>query len=137
MSDNKQVEAVDLTKDPLALAMMAAWVGVRVDQLPKEMQAHTCRHTMAAWKRVGDAAVAHLAALNTRPDIEAWKHVKRGTVYEVIGRAELQMSHDLLVDGSEMIVYRGDDGKLWCREEGEFMDGRFIPVPTSGEGNPS
>lgn len=52
------------------------------------------------------------------------RHVKRGTKYDVIGEAELQMARDL-ADGATMIVYRGDDGRLWVREEGEFEDGRF------------
>jgi hypothetical protein len=53
-----------------------------------------------------------------------WRHKRRGTSYEVVGMAELQMTTDL-VDGSELVVYRGDDGKLWAREYGEFTDGRF------------
>ncbi|MGB9154385.1 MAG: DUF1653 domain-containing protein [Alphaproteobacteria bacterium] len=55
------------------------------------------------------------------------RHKKRGTTYEVIGYAELQMAHDV-VDGSCLIIYRGEDGKLWAREEGEFEDGRFEDV---------
>lgn len=47
-------------RDPLALAMLAAWVNTTPDKLPKEMRAHTCVATMTAWKRVGDAAVAFL-----------------------------------------------------------------------------
>lgn len=58
-------------------------------------------------------------------NVRRWRHKKRGTVYEEIGRAELQMSQDMLVDGSSMVVYRGDDGKLWVRWEEEFEDGRF------------
>lgn len=57
---------------------------------------------------------------------QRWTHVKRGTTYELIGIGELQMSADL-VDGSSLVIYRGDDGKLWAREEGEFLDGRFEP----------
>lgn len=64
---------------------------------------------------------------------ERYRHVKRGTEYEVIGTAELQMSRDL-VDGSSLVIYRGDDGKLWAREEGEFHDGRFIALqPPAGD----
>ncbi len=49
-------------RDPLALAMLAAWVNCPVDQLPATMRSHTCASTMAAWKRVGEAAVAYFAA---------------------------------------------------------------------------
>lgn len=56
------------------------------------------------------------------------RHKQRGTEYEVIGVAELQMNADILVDGSEMIVYRGDDGRLWVRQIDEFEDGRFEDV---------
>jgi hypothetical protein len=47
-------------RDPLALAMFAAWVNVPVDQLPDNMRGHTCAATMEAWGRVADAALAHL-----------------------------------------------------------------------------
>lgn len=46
-------------RDPLALACLAAWMNVRVDQLPMKVRAHTCAATMAAWKRVGEAARQH------------------------------------------------------------------------------
>jgi hypothetical protein len=55
---------------------------------------------------------------------DVYRHIKRGTVYTVIGVAELQMRADL-VDGSELILYQGEDGKLWAREVTEFTDGRF------------
>lgn len=61
---------------------------------------------------------------------QRWQHVKRGTSYEVIGLAELQIASHDLVDGSELVVYRGDDGKLWAREESEFADGRFCLAST-------
>lgn len=60
--------------------------------------------------------------------VERYRHKKRGTVYEVIGEAELQMNTDNLVDGSQMMVYRGEDGKLWCRHYDEFHDGRFAAM---------
>jgi hypothetical protein len=44
-------------RTPLELAMLAAWLGVRPDQLPKEMRAHTCRDTMERWRKVGEAAL--------------------------------------------------------------------------------
>lgn len=55
------------------------------------------------------------------------RHRKRGGVYTVIGTAELQMATDLC-DGSSLTIYRGEDGRWWAREEGEFEDGRFEDV---------
>lgn len=67
--------------------------------------------------------------------IERYRHVKRGTVYEVVGEAELQMNADNLVDGSQMMVYRGEDGRLWCRHYDEFHDGRFASLAAKGTGD--
>jgi hypothetical protein len=43
-------------RDPLALAMFAAWVNVDANKLPENMRAHTCLATAEAWARVADAA---------------------------------------------------------------------------------
>ena len=60
-----------------------------------------------------------------------WKHKKRGTVYEEVGRAGFQCSDiESLDDNDVMVVYRGDDGRLWVRPEWEFLDGRFERVDT-------
>jgi hypothetical protein len=72
------------------------------------------------------------------------RHVKRGSEYEVLHRGvELQVSTHrrmrsdstawegqmtALREGARLVVYRGEDGKLWAREEAEFGDGRFEPV---------
>lgn len=48
-----------LERDGLSMAMLAAWLNVRIDQIPPENRAHLNPHTMAAWKRVGEAAIAH------------------------------------------------------------------------------
>jgi hypothetical protein len=37
--------------------MLAAWLNVRPDQIPPANRAHLCPHTMAAWRRVGEAAL--------------------------------------------------------------------------------
>lgn len=68
---------------------------------------------------------------------ERYRHVKRGTVYEVVGRAELQVNNIALCDGVTMVIYRGDDGKLWVRGEAEFMDGRFEIVADVISAHPS
>jgi hypothetical protein len=62
---------------------------------------------------------------------EKYRHVKRGTVYEVVGRASLQNANcATLSEAACMVIYRGDDGNLWAREESEFMDGRFAALAT-------
>lgn len=78
------------------------------------------------------------ASLTSEPEKllpgQHWQHVKRGTSYEVLGVAELQNGNVKgLREGARLAVYRGDDGKLWAREEGEFTDGRFcLSYPVSG-----
>ncbi len=100
---------------------------------------------MAIRKLLSEAASA-LSAAPTPPDAgsgsdgagERYRHVKRGTVYEVIGTGELQTASGALVDGSAMVIYRGEDGRLWAREEGEFHDGRFEALATQpGDGGRS
>lgn len=63
---------------------------------------------------------------------EIWRHLKRGTCYEMLGTAELQLSshHKLplshIAEGAVFVVYRSiDDGKLYLRIPTEFYDGRF------------
>lgn len=45
-------------RDELGMAMLAAWLNVRVDQIPPENRAHLNPYTMEAWRRVGEAAQA-------------------------------------------------------------------------------
>lgn len=45
-------------RDDLGMRMLAAWLNVRPDQIPPENRAHLNPHTMAAWQRVGEAAIA-------------------------------------------------------------------------------
>jgi len=92
--------------------------------------------TVKSARRKARAALATLPALPTPDAGRHWKHVKRGTTYAEIGRAELQASQDV-VEGVTLVIYRGDDGKLWARQEDEFEDGRFeevqreaAPIPT-------
>lgn len=65
------------------------------------------------------------------------RHKKRSTTYTVLGEAEVQISVDhkglgtdrrLLKEGDTLVVYKGEDGKLWARFPNEFHDGRFEEV---------
>jgi len=59
-------------RDPLALAMLAAWVNAPADKLPDTMRAHTCDATMDAWGRVAEAARGHLSAEVALSGLEDW-----------------------------------------------------------------
>ena len=74
------------------------------------------------------------------------RHKKRGTTYTVVGHAGLQISiadgntvssdriglepinFKRFHEGDRLVVYRGDDGRLWARDPDEFNDGRFEPA---------
>ena len=56
-----------------------------------------------------------------------WKHKTRGSIYREIGIASLQAGFPV-GEGQALMIYRGADGKLWARPEGEFRDGRFEEV---------
>lgn len=63
-----------LQRDDVAMKMLAAWMNVRVDQMPPENNTHLNASTMAAWLRVADAAAAEERAkivewLRTAPHI--------------------------------------------------------------------
>lgn len=69
-------------------------------------------------------------ASNTTSEGEVWRHKKRGTNYEKIGVAELQCATGQNPgEGEGLVIYRGEDGKLWARLADEFHDGRFEWVP--------
>lgn len=51
-------------------------------------------------------------------------HKKTGGKYQFVGNARLQTSVSLN-DMAYVVVYRGEDGKLWVRASDEFMD-RFV-----------
>lgn len=54
-----------------------------------------------------------------------WRHVRRETVYKIVGRALGQSDFDFL-DGCKLVVYRSEtSGDLYVSEIAEFIDGRF------------
>lgn len=67
---------------------------------------------------------------------EIVRHVGRGTLYDVLGEAEVQISFPTdwagvgdgyrpLREHDRLVIYRGKDDRLWARFPSEFHDGRF------------
>lgn len=55
-----------------------------------------------------------------------YRHVKRGSSYTLLGRAELQSS-TALSEGTVLAIYADRDcERLWARPVSEFFDGRFV-----------
>lgn len=63
-----------------------------------------------------------------------WQHVKRGSLYEVVG---LAMGQGEGIEMVHLVVYReyASDGCLWVRPLAEFMDGRFVRKATRAWGS--
>lgn len=57
--------AAQYPRDDLGLVMMAAWLNVRVDQLPTGARYMPNSSSVQAWKRVGEAAIAFLKGQET------------------------------------------------------------------------
>lgn len=75
-----------------------------------------------------------LARMERREVAARYQHKKRGSVYEVLGEAELQCAVMSPIEGDLLTIYRGTDGKWWARFRDEFYDGRFEPLPTPPAG---
>lgn len=57
-----------------------------------------------------------------------WKHKVRGTLYHVIGVALCSTNGERNQKETSVIYFSISTQKLWYREIGEFLDGRFEPV---------
>jgi hypothetical protein len=133
----------------LSAAEQAAWTGYELGyvhgrkEAPRpspEGGADILRRHERADPRTGlitvdfEAAAAEvLAALSPQGVQETWmpthRHVRRGSTYEVIGTALMQVASGIEVsDDEECTVYRGEDGRLWVRPTAEFNDGRFDDI---------
>jgi hypothetical protein len=56
-----------------------------------------------------------------------WRHIKRGSVYREICRAEVQAASPIC-EGHTVVIYGDALGHVWARKDSEFEDGRFERV---------
>lgn len=59
-----------------------------------------------------------------------WRHVKRGSDYQVVGMGAVQ-SDIPLNDMDVVVIYRDQAGMFWARRREEFFDGRFEEIAAS------
>lgn len=80
-----------------------------------------------------------LLALAAQPPTDGgWepthRHVKRGSDYQAMGTAHVQIStDDPIQEDDVLMIYRDKAGQLWARRDSEFFDGRFAPLPVRPE----
>lgn len=64
--------AAQYPMDELAIKMIAAWNGVRPDQLPEAFKYHPNQWSLDAWTRVAEVAYGHVSAILRSGDSEDW-----------------------------------------------------------------
>lgn len=86
-------------------------------------------------KRALKKADEIIALLAAQPKEEGCRpthrHVKRGSEYEVLGTARLQIGTHPDLDYAVLTVYRDQQDQTWARPIKEFNDGRFEPLPAA------
>jgi hypothetical protein len=100
-------------------------------------KAHGFVEQLNSWRDLIKALIEEISKLPQRPiggkDLKAVRrvrHKKSGTYYDVISSdVVLQSSNsDVVKEDTNLVVYRDDDGRMWCRPAKEFYDGRFKAV---------
>ncbi|TZG25633.1 hypothetical protein [Sphingomonas montanisoli] len=115
-------------RSPLEMVMFAAWVNVPVDQVPASYRAPACADTMAAWKRVGEAALAYHREHEATPDLPergGWRSIASAPK----GR-EVLVWPGFCDDVTEAIL--GDAGWQIATMNGQTMTGNpemWMPKP--------
>lgn len=127
-STGKPTGTVDEARVSLEVAQHFGWLKMYLDGMTPEN-----------WRDMKDrienqmrSLIASMPSAKGDGAARRWRHKKRGTTYTEIARASLQDNDPSgLTTGDVMVVYRSDDtGKVYCRGDDEFEDGRFEPLQT-------
>lgn len=103
---------------------IAMWAARAIEAVPPDTEETAGLHVNTVAAIVLDAIQRDRAAQSNTA--RRWRHGERGSVYAEVARGELQRS-DMrpLVEGTRMVAYRGEDGRVWFSAEREFWDGHF------------
>lgn len=120
-----------------AFAKALYWELENHDRCPPEARDTIRRHSTVRliMQRLDEACPApHEAApvVTRRSPNQLFRHVKRGTTYEKVALASLQCA-DPCEETAVLVIYRGEDGKVWARPHDEFHDGRFEKVQSDAD----
>lgn len=63
-------------------------------------------------------------------DFPVWRHVKTGSLYHVLGVARCSTNGEREGKENSVIYFSMTHQGLRYRDINEFLDGRFVPVPT-------
>ena len=62
------------------------------------------------------------------PPMSQWRHLKRGSKYNVVGKVRLNYATRIPQDCEMLVLYVNEEGESSARARDEFMDGRFERV---------
>jgi hypothetical protein len=103
---------------------------VRNQQVVVEANINTLIHAQRRFERSELEKAELITQIQFQELPVQMRHVKRGTIYDLVCVASIQTDTPLN-DYDQVMVYKGEDGQTWVRPLTEFNDGRFEPVVRS------
>lgn len=82
----------------------------------------TLNQAIELWFALGNAVLA------TFMGGARYRHKVRGTLYRLLHRRAFLQASGPIREGTQLVIYLGEDGSLWARPVAEFDDGRFEMV---------